>query len=101
MVKNAKTPANSAQVAPNRLAMNRLGPQRSSATPSPARKTAEPIDQGDDIAQNVTGDEKSSPDENWSSPRLSGAYGPGLEPYDSTHGSGANTRHENCFFQSL
>src|ERR1017187_4545412 len=31
--------------------MNRLGPQRSSATP-PAKKTAEPYGQGDDIAQN-------------------------------------------------
>ena len=51
MIRNAETPANGAHVAPNRLAMNRLGPQRGAAAP-PARKPAETNGQGDDIAQN-------------------------------------------------
>ena len=49
---NAEVPTNSAPAVPSRLAMNRLGPQRGSATPPPGKKTAEPNGQGDDLAQN-------------------------------------------------
>ena len=48
---NAETSANGASAAPGRLAMNRLGPQKGSATP-PARRTPEPDGHGDDLAQN-------------------------------------------------
>ena len=50
MIKNTEAPTNGVHGAPNRLAMNRLGPQKSSTTP-PVKKNAEPNGQGDDIAQ--------------------------------------------------
>ena len=51
MIKNAEIPTNGAHIAPNRLSMNRLGPQRG-ATPPPAKKATESYGQSDDIAQN-------------------------------------------------
>jgi methyl-accepting chemotaxis protein len=51
LIKNAETHTNGTPAVPNRLAMNRLGPQRGSATP-PAKRAAEANGQGDDIAQN-------------------------------------------------
>ena len=42
MIKNAEAPANGTHGAPNRLAMNRLGPQKSSTTPPPVKRNAEP-----------------------------------------------------------
>jgi methyl-accepting chemotaxis protein len=50
MIKNAEIPTNGASAAPNRLAMNRLGPQRAAAAP-PSRRAPEQNGQGDDIAQ--------------------------------------------------
>ena len=51
MIKNAETHTNGAPPVPNRLAMNRLGPQKGSTTPL-VKRTVEPNGQGDDIAQN-------------------------------------------------
>ena len=50
---NAEVPTNGAPAVPNRLAMNRLGPQKGSATrpPMTTKKTAEPDGHGDDLAQ--------------------------------------------------
>jgi methyl-accepting chemotaxis protein len=48
MIKYAETPTNGL---PTRIAMNRLGPQKS-ATPPPVRKSAEPNGHGDDLGQN-------------------------------------------------
>ena len=47
----SETSTNGASSAPNRLAMNRLGPQKGSATPS-SKKTLEPNGNGDDLGQN-------------------------------------------------
>jgi hypothetical protein len=52
MIKNAEAPPNGVHSTPNRLAMNRLGPQKSAVTPPPVKRAAEPNGQGDDIAQN-------------------------------------------------
>ena len=49
---NADTPTNGAPPVPNRLAMNRLGPQKGPSMPPPAKKTAEPAANGEDLAQN-------------------------------------------------
>jgi len=49
---NAEIHTNGAPAVPSRLAMNRLGPQKSSAMPAPAKKTAETNGQSDDLAQN-------------------------------------------------
>ena len=51
MIKNAEAHTNGATAVPNRLAMNRLGPQKGSSTP-PVKRNVEPNGQGDDIAQN-------------------------------------------------
>ena len=48
---NAEAPTNGAPPVPNRLAMNRLGPQKGPSGP-PAKKTAEPAANGEDLAQN-------------------------------------------------
>ena len=47
---NAEAPTNGAPAVPNRLAMNRLGPQKGPT--APIKKAAETNGQGDDIAQN-------------------------------------------------
>jgi methyl-accepting chemotaxis protein len=52
VIKNADVHTNGTTAVPNRLAMNRLGPQKGSSTPPPVRRTVEPNGQGDDIAQN-------------------------------------------------
>ena len=49
---NADTPTNGGPPVPNRLAMNRLGPQKGPSMPPPAKKTAEPAANGEDLAQN-------------------------------------------------
>src|ERR1035437_599403 len=49
---NVEVPTNGAPGVPNRLAMNRLGPQKGSTTPPPVKRTFEPNGQGEDIAQN-------------------------------------------------
>ena len=49
---NAEAPTNGAPPVPNRLAMNRLGPQKGPSTAPPAKKTAEPAANGEDLAQN-------------------------------------------------
>src|ERR1017187_8833187 len=51
MKQNVEAPTNGAPGVPHRLAMNRLGPQKGSATP-PMKKSAEPNGHGDDLAQN-------------------------------------------------
>src|ERR1039457_5162641 len=51
MIKNAEVHTNGAPGVPSRLAMNRLGPQKGSATPA-MKKTAEPNGHGDDLAEN-------------------------------------------------
>ena len=51
MIKNSEAHTNGAPAVPNRLAMNRLGPQKGSTAP-PVKRTAEVTEQGDDIAQN-------------------------------------------------
>jgi methyl-accepting chemotaxis protein len=51
MIKTAEAPPNGVHSTPNRLAMNRLGPQRGS-TSTPPKKSVETYEQGDDIAQN-------------------------------------------------
>jgi len=48
---HAEVPPNGTPVVPNRLAMNRLGPQKGS-TPPPAKKAAELNGHGDDLAEN-------------------------------------------------
>jgi methyl-accepting chemotaxis protein len=48
---NVESPTNGAPAVPTRLAMNRLGPQKS-APPPPVKKTAEPVAHGDDLGQN-------------------------------------------------
>jgi methyl-accepting chemotaxis protein len=50
MIKNADTLPNGTTAVPNRLAMNRLGPQKGSGTP-PAKKTTESNGNGDDLAE--------------------------------------------------
>ncbi len=50
MIKNAEALPNGTTAVPNRLAMNRLGPQKGSGTP-PARKNAESNGNGDDLAE--------------------------------------------------
>jgi methyl-accepting chemotaxis protein len=50
MIKQHEAPTNGAPSVPNRLAMNRLGPQRGSTTPP--KSAAEPNGHGDDLAQN-------------------------------------------------
>ncbi len=52
MIKNTEAHTNGAPAVPNRLAMNRLGPQKGSSTPAFNKRSAEPNGQGDDIAQN-------------------------------------------------
>ncbi len=52
---NPETTSNGAPSAPNRLAMNRLGPQNGFATRTSSltsRKTTEPVGHGDDLTQN-------------------------------------------------
>ena len=49
MIKQHEAPANGAPVAPNRLAMNRLGPQKGS---TPVKSAVEPNGHGDDLGQN-------------------------------------------------
>ena len=67
MIKNAEAPANGAHGAPNRLAMNRLGPQKASTAPPP-RKSAEPNAHDDDLSpepprrQETGGGEGARPD---------------------------------------
>ena len=51
MIKSAEPHTNGTTGVTNRLAMNRLGPQRGSSTP-PVKKPTELNGQGDDIAQN-------------------------------------------------
>jgi len=51
MIKNAEIHTNGTTAAPNRLALNRLGPQKSSAM-STVKKLAEPNEYGDDTNQN-------------------------------------------------
>jgi methyl-accepting chemotaxis protein len=51
VIKSAEPHTNGTTAVPNRLAMNRLGPQKGSSTP-PVKKIAESNGQGDDIAQN-------------------------------------------------
>jgi len=51
MKQNTEVPTNGAPPVPARLAMNRLGPQKTAPTPT-AKKTAEPTGHGDDLAQN-------------------------------------------------
>src|ERR1019366_3466402 len=51
VIKNSEAHTNGAPAVPNRLAMNRLGPQKGSTAP-PVKRTAEVTEQGDDIAQN-------------------------------------------------
>lgn len=51
MIRNAEAHTNGAPSVPNRLAMNRLGPQKTSATQA-VKRTVEANGQGDDIAQN-------------------------------------------------
>ena len=48
---NAEALTNGAAPMPNRLALNRLGPQKSSATPSSAKKPVESNGHGEDLAQ--------------------------------------------------
>ena len=49
---NAETPSNGTTAVPNRLAMNRLGPQKNSALQSSTKHLAEPNGQADDLGQN-------------------------------------------------
>ena len=49
MIKQHEAPTNGAPSAPNRLAMNRLGPQKGSTSAKPA---AEPVGHSDDLGQN-------------------------------------------------
>ena len=48
---NVETPTNGASAVTSRLAMNRLGPQKSPAMPPTVKKPAEPNGHGDDLAQ--------------------------------------------------
>jgi len=52
MINNAETHTNGTPPVPTRLAMNRLGPQKTTATPPPVRKIAESNGYGDDTGQN-------------------------------------------------
>ena len=53
MIKQTEAPPNGAPSVPNRLAMNRLGPQKGSPShPPPTKKTAEAHVLGDDLTQN-------------------------------------------------
>jgi methyl-accepting chemotaxis protein len=62
MIKQISAPSNgNGTVVPNRLAMNRLGPQKASATPS-VRRTAEPNGQSNDLAQSRLNSKKLTED---------------------------------------
>jgi methyl-accepting chemotaxis protein len=51
MKSTLEPPANGTATAPNRLALNRLGPQRSPGTPPPAKRTVESNGHGDDFTE--------------------------------------------------